>query len=373
MDTATTSPPPAPDLAPSGPTDPIRGGTPRSRAELGVVLRERLPELLATTGAALLVAAVAGSVVSRWTALDDLGQAGLLVAGSVVLTLQGSWSARRGGRLVTRLVPLSWASAAALTVVAAQLVFAVVLPDFDRVAIAGAGLVAAGHAGWLWRRRPSSVVLQLATVAGALYAVGPVGRSLADGWDVVDPGWWVGAPLAAVFGSGAVTSDGFGVVAVGHLAVAVAWSVVAFRLDTVAGRVGRVGGALLLAWSALELNAMASPIGASLALLVVLGFLLVGIAVEDALLIGFGAMAGLVTGLRTTWSLFTGEVAVTVTVATAGVLLVLVALRLGRARDDHDRTASRPGSDEGHGARADHGHVADPDAGSGLEARVGTC
>lgn len=334
----TTQPPPAPALSTDGARPPRR-----SLAELGAVLRDRLPELLATAGVGLLVAAVAGFVVSRWTALDNLGQAGLLVAGSVVLTVQGTWSARRGGRLVQRLVPMSWASAAALTSVATQLVLEVGLPDLARVGIAGAGLAAAGHAGWLWRRRPRSVVLQLATVASALYAVGPIGRSVADGWEVVDPARWGGAPLVAIFGSDAVATDAFGPVALGHLLVAVAWIAVALRLDAVvAGRVGRIGGALLLAWSALELNTMASPIGASLALLVVLGFLVVGIALEDVLLIGFGSMAGLVTGLRTIWSLFTGETAVTVTVATAGVLLVLVALRLGRARDDHDGPGSGP-------------------------------
>ncbi len=327
------TPPPAPALAGAR-----RGPTPRSRrspAQLRAVLAERLPELLATAGVALLVAAVAGFVVSQWSALDNLGQAGLLVAGSAVLTAQGTWASRRDGRFVHRMVPLSWGAAAGLTLVASQLLLEVGLPDHTRLAIAGAGLVAASHAGWAWHRRPDSVVLQVVTVAAATWAVGPVGRSVADGWGGTADLAWAGIPIAAIFGLDGSTTDGFLVVAIGHLLVAVAWIAVGLRLpDVTASRVARVGGALLLAWSALEFNAMASPIGASLALVLVLGFLVVGMALEDALLIAFGAMAGLVTGLRTTWSLFSGETAVTLTVAITGVVLVLTAMRLGRARDD---------------------------------------
>lgn len=140
---------------------------PRSLAELRGQLRDRLPELLATAGVALLVAAIAGFVVSQWRALDNLGQAGLLLAGSVSLTAQGRWAGGRDGRLVRRLVPLSWGAAAGLTLVAAQLLFELGLPDAMRLAIAGAGLAALAHAAWAWRQRSSSIVLQVTAVAGS--------------------------------------------------------------------------------------------------------------------------------------------------------------------------------------------------------------
>ncbi len=373
------TPPPAPRVHPSGPGTGVRPGgtgsfdpptpgpTPRpsrrSLVQLRAVLADRLPELLATAGVALLVAAVAGFVVSQWTALDNLGQAGLLVAGSVVLTVQGTWSARRPGRLLHRLVPLSWGAAAGLTLVATQLLLELGLPSSSRLAIAGAGMVAAAHAAWLWTRRPDSVVLQVAAVASAIYAAGPIGISLADAWDSADVLTWSTVPFLAIFGLDAGRTDAFAVVAAGHLLVAVAWVAVGLRLDhPVASRTGRIGGALLLAWSALELNAVASPVGTSLALLVVLGFLVVGVALEDGLLIGFGAMAGLVTGLRTIWSLFNGETAVTLTVAVAGVALVLAALRLGRARDNEAGAPAPDAPAPGATGSAAEAGTAEPDA-----------
>ncbi|MBY5162556.1 hypothetical protein [Salsipaludibacter albus] len=328
-DASTGSVPPAPRLATTS--------GPRSPAQLWALLRDRLPELLATTGTALLVAAVTGFVVSQWRALDNVGQAGLLVAGSVVLTLQGQWASSREGRLVRRLVPLSWAAAVGLTLVAVQLLAELGLPATPRLGIALAGVVAMAHAAWAWRQRPGSILLQVVTVACALYAVGPLGAALSDTWGGVDAVAWLAVPAEALFGITGSGSDVFAVVAIGHLVVGVAWLAVGLQLPApAAARTGRIGGSLVLAVAACELNAMSSPIGSSLALLVVVGFLLVGLALRDGLLIGFGSMAALVTGLRTTWSLFSGETAVTVTVATAGVVALLAALRLGRARDEHD-------------------------------------
>lgn len=226
-------------------------------------------------------------------------------------------------------------SAAALTLVAVRLLLELGLPSSPRLAVLGAGLVAVGHAAWAWRQRPGSIVLQVTTVASALYAAGPLGRSLLDDWATADVATWLTVPGEALFGITGSTSDVFAMVAIGHLLVAVAWLGTSLRLsDPGPARTGRIGGSLLLAIAACEFNAMASRIGATLALLVVIAFLPVGVALRDGLLIGFGAMAGLVTGLRTTWSLFSGETAVTVTVAGAGILLLLAALRLGRVRDD---------------------------------------
>lgn len=337
--------PPAPRVA----ADRPRRG-PRSLAELRGLLRERLPELLATTGVVLLVAAVAGFVVSQWKALDNLGQAGLLVAGSVVLTLQGQWASTSDSRLVRRLVPLSWGAAATLTLVAVQLLGELGLPDAPRAAIAIAGIVALAHAAWAWWQRPGSIVLQLVAVGCALYAVGPIGVSLGDTWGVAGLATWLSVPGEALFGMTGATTDAFAIVATGHLLVGIGWVAVGLHLREAApARTARIGGSLLLAVAACEFNAMASPVGASIALLVVIAFLVVGIAIRDGLLIAFGSMAALVTGLRTVWSLFSGETAVTVTVSIAGVVLLLAALRLGRARDDRGDADDEP--DDGAGDR----------------------
>lgn len=119
--------------------------------------------------------------------------------------------------------------------------------------------------------------------------------------------------------------------------VAIVWMLIGLQLDHAgAARTARIGGPLLLGWAILEFNAMAAPIGAAVALLLVIGFLIVGIALEDGLLISLGALAGMVTGLRTVWSLFTGEVAVTITIAVAGVVMLAVAMHIARGRSDDD-------------------------------------
>ncbi len=306
----------------------------RTPTQLRDAIMGRLPELLGGFGAMLVVAAVAGFVVSSWDVLGNVGQAGLLAAGSAGLSFQAHWATGRDNAVLRRLVPLCWGAAAGLTLVAAQLVFDIVLPDVARLAVLGAGVAGLAHAGWAWREHPSSILLQLTSVATALYAVGPIGAGVDAGWDVVSWSGWAAAPIEAlVTGTSDTGNDGLLMVAIGHTAIAVAWLLLGLRLRSVpAARVARVGGSILLGWAVLEFNAMVNPIGAAIALLLVIGFLIVGIALEDGLLISLGALAGLVTGLRTIWSLFTGQVAVTLTVAVAGVLMLAVAIQVARRR-----------------------------------------
>lgn len=322
----------APDPAATTPVE----RRPRGAAQVRATVRSRLPELLGGAGALLVVAAVTGFVVSSWDVLGNLGQAALLGAGSVALSLQAQWASRRTSRVLGRLVTLSWAAAAGLTLVSAQLLLDLALPDATRLAILGAGLAALAHASWAWSRHADSILLQLASVAAAVYAVGPLGATMDAGWDAVSWGDWMAAPVAALFGgTPAVADTGFVVVAIGHAVVAIAWILVGLRLQRpAAARAARIGGPMLLGWAVLEFNAMAEPIGAAIALLIVIGFLIVGIALEDGLLIALGTLAGLITGLRTIWSLFTGETAVTLTIAVAGTAMLVVALRLARRDAD---------------------------------------
>lgn len=108
---STTTPPPvaAPNLTgdisdqarPSSPSTPPRSTPPRSTPRTARQLREavvqRLPELLGGAGAMLVVAAVAGFVVSSWDVLGNVGQASLLAAGSVLPSL--NWSRARPTRV----------------------------------------------------------------------------------------------------------------------------------------------------------------------------------------------------------------------------------------------------------------------------------
>lgn len=333
-----TGTPPAPGADPRRRAGASAGSPPRTPAHIRAAVMRRLPELLGGAGAILVIAAVAGFVVSSWDVLGNVGQASLLAAGSVALSFQAHWATNRDNAVLRRLVPLCWAAAAGLTLVATQLVLDLALPDAARLALTGAGLAGLAHAGLAWRHHRDSILLQLTAVATALYAVGPLGSGLDAGWEDVSWAGWTAVPIEALV-TGTVDSgnDGLFVVAVGHAIVAIAGILVGLRLESVApARTARVGGAILLGWSVLEFNAMTNPIGSAIALLIVIAFLIVGIALEDGLLISLGALAGLVTGLRTIWSLFTGQVAVTLTIAIAGAVMLGVAVQVARRRGSDD-------------------------------------
>ena len=318
---------------------------PRSAAQVRSAVMDRLPELLGGAGALLVLAAVAGFVVSSWEVLGNVGQAALLAAGSVGLSVQAQWASRRASRTLGRLVTLSWGAAAGLTLVAAQLLLDVALPGAARLAILGAGIASLAHAGWAWSRHTDSILLQLTSVAAAVYAVGPLGATMDAGWDAVSWSTWITSPVTALLGGTPPASEaGFVLVAVGHALVAVTWILVGLRLQRpAAARTARIGGPMLLGWAVLEFNAMAAPIGAAIALLIVIGFLIVGLALQDGMLVTLGVLAGVVTGLRTIWSLFTGETAVTLTIAVAGTTMLVAAIRLARRAD------AVPARDGGHG------------------------
>jgi hypothetical protein len=278
------------------------------------------------------VVALAGFVSSSWEALDAHGKSLALATASAGLTVAGLWADTSGRRTFARLVPIVWATATAVLVAAVAVALQAALPDAGRVAIALAGAVGVAHGLVLWRRRPDAMLSQLATAAAAVFAVGPVGTSLADTYGATPLPELV-RPLAGVFDP-TLASDAFALVALGHLLVAVAWLVAARGLAGRPAHLARVGGSALLGYAAMEFNVLVSPMGAVVALLVVLGYLVAGVVLDDVFLVVVGTMGAIASGVKVVWSVFSGEVAVTLTVFGVGLAMLAWAYRAARGRDD---------------------------------------
>lgn len=326
--TASTAPPPPPPWPPQPPaSSPTTARPPRA-------WRDRLPEVVAALGAGLVVLALAGFVSSTWEVLDAYGQAVALAAAGAALTVAGLWADGSGRRTFAALVPTLWATATAVVVAALDTALGAALPAAGRVAIALAGAGGAVHAALLWRRRPDAFLTQLAIVAAALFAAGPVGTALSDTWADAD-GVELLRPLVGLLDPTAAT-DAFALVAGLHLAIGVAWLVAARDLATRPAHLARVGGTVVVGYAALELNVLANPMGAALALLVVLGYLVAGLLTDDLFLVVAGTVGALATGVKVIWSLFSGEVAVTLTVFSAGLAMLGWAYRAARRRDPEE-------------------------------------
>lgn len=295
--------------------------------------RERLPEVIATVGAGLVVLALAGFVSSTWEVLDEYAKSLTLGAVAAALTVAGLWADQSGRRTFAALVPTVWATATAVLVGAVHLAAAATMPEATRVAIALAGIAGIAHAATLWQRRRDAILLQLAAVGSAVYAAGPIGTALANRYDTSLLPELV-RPLAGVFDP-TVETDAFVPVAIAHLLIGVAWILVGRALPGRAAHVARVGGTALVGYAAMEFNVLASPMGAVAALLVVLGYLVAGLVLDDVFLVVVGTVGALLTGVKVIWSLFSGEVAVTLTVFGVGLAMLAWAYRAAQQRDGH--------------------------------------
>ena len=320
------APPPPP------PTGPPLGG-PRTARPPRRPWRERLPEVVATIGAGLVLLALAGWVSSSWQLLDAYGQAVALGAAAAALTVAGLWADQSGRRTFTALVPMVWATGTAVLVAAVHVALVTAMPEATRIAIALAGTAGVAHAAALWRRRPDAMLSQLATVGAAVFAAGPIGTSLADRYETSLLPELV-RPLAGLVDP-TVATDAFLLVAVAHLAIAVAWLGLGRVLTGRPAHVARIGGSALVGYAAMEFNVLELPLGAVLALLVVLGYLIAGIVLDDVFLVVVGTVGALATGVKVIWSLFSGEVAVTLTVFAVGLAMLAWAYRQAGRRDRH--------------------------------------
>lgn len=326
-------PPPPPDAgrrfqeATPPPTPPHRPTTARPSRPW----RERLPEVVATVGAALVILAIAGFTSSTWEVLDEYAKALVLGTAAAGLTVAGLWAEQSHRRTFTALVPLVWATATATLIGAVHLAAAATMPDATRIAIALAGIAGVAHAAALWSRRRDALLLQLATVTSAVYAAGPIGTALADRYEPSLLPELV-RPLAGILDP-SVETDAFAIVAVAHLVIAVAWMVLGRSLPSRAAHVARIGGSALVGYAALEFNVLADPMGPVVALLIVLGYLVAGIVLDDVFLMVVGTIGALASGVKVIWSLFSGEVAVTLTVFAAGLAMLAWAYRAAQRRD----------------------------------------
>lgn len=315
---------PPPPRAPAPPT--AAGTPPRS-------WRTRLPEVVATVGALLVIAAIAGFLSSTWALLGDYPKSLVLGAAAVGLTIAGTWAEKSGRRTFTTIVGLLWLTATAVLTGAASLAALTALPDAGRLAIGVAGVVGAAHALLLLQRRPDSPLQQLAVAGAALYAAGPVGSGLADRFTWAQLPDQLGLPVAGLLDP-TITSDLFVVTGIVHALIGVAWLALGGTLTGRGATTARVGGTLVLAYAAMELNVLENPLGAVAALLIVLGYLIAGLVRDDGFLVGAGTIGALVSGIRVIWALFTGEVAVTLTVFTVGLLMLGWAYRAAQRRPD---------------------------------------
>lgn len=326
--------PPAPAPAPAPAQTPrwslagwLRGE--RSDASVARRLRERLPEVAAYFGAALVSLSVLGFLASSWSLLPPVGKGAVLIAASALL----SFAAEALWRRSRSAAPAAfWISGTALAVAGAYLVLSLPLPGLSRVVLALAGSAGVAHAGAALWRRPQHPLLQLGAAAAALVAVGPPGVGSVSGYLASgDLAFDLMAPVVGFFGG--VSPADYRIAAAGHLVLAVLWLLGSRMLEGRAAGTARVGGSLLLSYSALEFNILPYAAGPAVALLIILAFLAAGILLDEPTFKVVAGIATLVVGGRVIWSLFSGEVAATLIVFAAGAALLAYAFHTLRRRD----------------------------------------
>ncbi len=319
-------------LAPPPPPPPPSRRPQGERVTATPPWRDRLPEVAATIGALLVAVASAGFVQSSWEQLGHGTRAMLLGLAAAGLTSAGLWSERFTRRGVAHVTSLVLATASGLVAGAVTLGAAVAFPGMGRLAIALGGVAALAHAGWLLQRRRASVPQVVAAWAAGVYAVGPFGNALADRFDnEVADGLLL--PMAGFFDP-TVSSDLHLLPGVGHLLVG-ALALAALRHVTGGARhVLRVLAILTIGFAALEVNVLASSVGAVAALGIVIGFLLYGLATDDGVLVVAASTGALAAGVRVLFAVFTGQVVATILVLAGGVALLGWALRAMRLREE---------------------------------------
>lgn len=330
------SAPPPPPFRPPAAAGPPRGGSPAPQVagEPSRPLRERIPEVIAAIGGILVAAAVAGFVSSSWDQVGPLLKAMILGVGATGLTSAALFADGRGRRSVSVLSPILWAAGTATVGGALILALGEFLPDAHRLAVALAGIGAAIHGAILWQRRPASSVAQIGVFASLVFAVGPFSTSIADRWGNLgfDSIMVALRPIAGVFDP-TVQSDAFLVSGPAYAVLGAIWLALAHGLSGRARRTGEVGGSLLLAVAALQLNVLTNPVGAALALVIVLGVLVYGLATDNPLFVVLGSIGSLVAGIRVLVALFSGQVAATIAIFLAGLAMVSWAFRALQRRD----------------------------------------
>lgn len=298
--------------------------------------RERLPEVLATVGATLVALAVAGFLSSRWESITQLQKAMVLATGAAGLTAAGLWADRYARRAVEYVVGLFWATATMLVAASVTLAASTTWPGYGRLTIAAGGLAGLVHAVVLWARRRESVTQQVAMLGAALYAAGPFGASVHDRFDAGTVAR-LGEPVVG-FLDPTVDSSAFLLTGLVHLAIGVAWLALARITSGRAATIAKTTAGVTLAFAALELNVLDSPVGAVAALAVVLGFLVYGLVDEDGVLVVAGAIGAFAAGVRVLVALFSGEVVVTLLLFAGGLTLLAWAVRAMRQRQSDAET-----------------------------------
>jgi hypothetical protein len=310
-----TAPPPGPPQRPSPlhqPESPWgRGTPPRPR-------RERLPEWVAGIGGVLVALAVTGFLASSWEDITQVQKAMALAVAAAVLTAAGLWADR--ARRLEPVLGTCWATATVLVVATVALLGAELGPGSARLVTAAAGVAGGVHAGLLLARRRTALLQQASLLGALVYAAGPVGTAASDAWSALGAARLALEPLLG-FVDPAYASPAFLVTGVAYLAIGAAWIGLARVLDGRAGVAAKVVGCLVLAHAALQLN-LVGPVGSVVALAVVLGFLLYGLAADEAGLLVAGVAGCVIAGVRVLAALFTGKALVTVLVFCGGLAML---------------------------------------------------
>lgn len=323
-------PHPAPSTGPStGPTEAPPPPPP------GRGWRDRLPEIAAAIGSALVLAAITGFVTSSWEELDRLERAVTLAAIAVGLTVGGVYVERGSRRLLDRITSLVYLSASAAVAAAVTLAGDAAAPGSGRLTIAAGGLAAAVHAGWVLLRDPSSPTRTSTLALALLYGVGPVGSTLAARFSTMDPAD-LAVPLLGALDP-TVADDAFLLPGLGWALVGTALLALATRLAGRARRAGMVLGTGALFGAALMLNVLSDPVGAFAALCIVLAYLVYGTLTDQPGVQAVGAIGVLLAGIRVLWGLFSGQLVLTVAVLGVGLALLIYALRAARSRAEREQ------------------------------------
>lgn len=302
--------------------------------------RERLAEMTAAIGTVLVVSAVAGFVTSTWEELSLVQRAVALAAVAVALTVGGVFAERAARRALERVTSLVYLSAAAAVAAAVTLLGYANDPAAARIAIAAGGLAAAAHAGWVLRRDPTSPLRATGLAVALLYAAGPAGEGAADRFSTMDPTRLL-LPVAGT-ADPTLRTDAFLVPGVAWVVVGVALLALATRLTRHARRTTTVLATLVLFSAALMLNVLTDPVGAFVALCIVLGYFVYGRLSDQAGIQVVGAVGILLAGIRVLWGLFSGQLVVTVTVLVVGLALLAWSVRAASSPADQVRGPDGP-------------------------------
>jgi len=285
-------------------------------------------------GAALVVAAVVGFLSATWEQLDTTGR-GMVLLAAAVGTTAAAVQLENGRRATSStLTSLVWLVGTALMGGGVLLLASGGLDTPSRLSALLGGLAATAHGAVALRRAPDAALRQLGVVGGLLLAAGPFGTAAterltdATALDVVRPVAGLVDPT--------LTSDRYLITGPAHLAIGLAWLVYGLRLRGAAARLAEIGGTLLLGHAALQLLVLDEPLGAFVALLVVLAHLVHGLVTDRAGRVVGGAVLVLATGGRVLWALFSGEVAVTVAALVVGLGLLTWAVRARQAAPDNE-------------------------------------